>query len=257
MRSPVVSHRPIGPDYFHLVLEAPGIAAEAKPGQFLMIRVATRQTDPLLRRPISIMDAQPPGTVELIYKVAGRGTRLLSEWADPFLDVIGPLGNSFLSHTEPHSAILVGGGIGIPPLIFLAHHLAGWKDIPVSVFLGGRTAADLPGIERFKGYGAEVTVATESGERGTKGMVTGPLVEWLNAEKPDKPVIYACGPDPMLRAIASLSRQRAIPARLSLEEHMGCGVGACLGCVVETRDGYRRVCADGPVFDADILRKWK
>lgn len=216
------------------------------------------QTDPLLRRPISIMDVHPEGTVELLYKIVGRGTRLLSEYPmDAALDIVGPLGNGFHPPPVKHTAVLVGGGIGIPPLIFLAHHLAQRKAIPVHAFLGARTSADIPLSGRFIEYGASVAVATENGETGFRGMVTEPLIRYLESDRPDNPVIYACGPDPMLRVIKDISERRGIPARLSLEEHMGCGVGACLGCVVETTSGFLRVCKDGPVFDADIIRKWQ
>ncbi|HPQ42496.1 MAG TPA: dihydroorotate dehydrogenase electron transfer subunit [bacterium] len=253
----IISHEILESGYRHLVIHAPDIARAARPGEFLMLKVSQDTYDPILRRPISIMDAGPGDTVEMLYKVVGRGTGLLAEWrTDMCLDIVGPLGNGFHRPDTMRTALLVGGGIGIPPLVFLARSLAGTPDIRVRAFLGARSAADLPMIHRFESPGNPPVTATENGDTGHKGLVTEPLIRFLDEDSPENPVVFACGPDPMLRAVRELALYRKIPAQLSLEEHMGCGIGACLGCVVETREGYQRVCTDGPVFPADVITKW-
>ncbi|MBN1297107.1 dihydroorotate dehydrogenase electron transfer subunit [bacterium] len=258
MQSTIVMQTLLGSGYYHLKLDAPAIAQAACPGQFLMVRIGRSLSDPLLRRPISIMDTGPDGSVELLYKVVGRGTRLLSSFsAGDRLDMTGPLGNGFFPPETSHHAVLIGGGIGIPPLMFLARVLHRRSDVTVTAFLGARTAADLPMVDRFGLIGATVILATETGETGLMGRVTDPLLGWLNGNDRTEPtVMYACGPDAMLHAVRDICVDHTIPGQLSLEEHMGCGIGACLGCVVPTRDGYRRVCTDGPVFNAEEITKW-
>lgn len=255
MKTRVLIHEQLPSGFYYLRIKAPDIARTARPGQFVMVKVTTLHQDPLLRRPISIMDAHPlSGEIELLYKVAGRGTQLLSNWpTGSDLDVLGPLGNGFKPAPEPHTALLVGGGIGIPPMIFLAHVLASRLKGGIHAFLGVRTAEDCIGEDQFELYGASVHCATETGEKGVRGLVTEPLKIFLNDISPADPIMYACGPKPMLKAVAELGNQRKIPVFVSLEEHMGCGVGACLGCVIETRMGPVRICKDGPVFDARIL----
>ena len=245
--------------YYHLIIQAPEITSKARPGQFIMVRVANNTSDPLLRRPISIMDIHTDGTLEMLYKVVGKGTHLLSTFrSGDELDVIGPLGNGFQSLDCDHVALLVGGGVGMPPLLFLARYLLNRNCGKVIAFMGARAKSDLPVINRFKELGMTVYTATEAGDCGTKGLVTKPLVEYLqDVSVEEKVVLYACGPDAMLKAISRISVEYKLLAQLSLEEHMACGVGACLGCVVKTRDGFLRVCKDGPVFYSDMLKKWE
>jgi dihydroorotate dehydrogenase electron transfer subunit len=255
----IISNTKVQSSYYHLIVEQPEIAVKAKPGQFVMIRVAPGDTtDPLLRRPISIMNADSgSGEVELLYKIAGRGTYLLSKKCNgERIDILGPLGNGFPELLKPHHAMLVGGGVGIPPLVFLADNLRKRSDVKLTVFIGAKTADELIGIEKFGLLGARVLCATESGEIGFRGFVTRPLIEYLKSHPDDKQIIYACGPKPMLKAVARTGRQNNIQTFVSIEEHMGCGVGACLGCVVDTVNGYKSVCADGPVFDVSILKEW-
>ena len=266
MKCRIVSHKKDETGYFHLVIDAPEITRECVPGQFLMLKVSGEELDPLLRRPISIMDAHENGHLEMLYKVVGKGTRILARIPEGFeLDIIGPLGNGFDIPEAPHKAILVGGGIGIPPLVNLCRKLTLNPSNRVAAFLGARSGNDLPMVKRFEKLGARVFTTTETGDTGQKGLVTAPLIKFLeNDEDKDQKteqelqnaVIYACGPDPMLKAIKQLAESRGIPAQLSLEEHMGCGVGACLGCVVMTTEGYQRVCSDGPVFPSETLKKW-
>jgi len=253
----VIQNISLGNGYFLLAIKSPEIAAKAMPGQFLMVKIADRTSDPLLRRPLSIMNVQENGNLEIMYKTAGRGTTILSMLKpDSELDMTGPLGTGF-KYSNERISLLVGGGVGMPPLLYLAHYIISRKAGKIIVFMGARSGIDLPITGRFQKLGIEIFIATENGDMGVKGLVTKPLLEYLelNSER-EGHVLYACGPDPMLKAIKQIGVQYELPAQLSLEEHMACGIGACLGCVVKTKSGYQRVCKDGPVFNADSLKKW-
>ncbi len=244
-QSRVTAHKKIGQQYYQLSLCAPAIARAAAPGQFVQVRVGCGSV-PLLRRPLSIHDART-GTIELLYAVVGKGTQMLSakKVGDP-LDIIGPLGNGFdLAPVSDAYPVLVAGGMGIAPLYFLAKKIKAGL-----VLLGAKNKEDLTGISRFKKLRSKVRISTDDGSFGRKGYVTGLLRQELDTLKSKRPVIYACGPRPMLQEVARIARQARIKAQVSLEEHMSCGFGACLGCAVKTIDGYKRVCKEGPVFDA-------
>lgn len=228
--------------------------AHAVPGQFVMVRVG-QGDDPLLRRPVSIYRRTAEG-IELLYEVVGSGTALLSAMKPKdVLNLIGPLGNGFpLAAAKGRTPVLIGGGIGAAPLVFLAESLCAAGSKPV-VLLGARGKGDLLCAADFRKAGCTVAVSTDDGSCGRKGYVSCLLESLL--QKPAKaapPVIYACGPRPMLNSIYALADTAGIPAYVSLEAHMACGIGACLGCIVATNEGNKRVCKDGPVFDAqDIL----
>lgn len=248
----LLSIRPLAQGYSVLTLEAPAIAAEARPGQFVHVRIPTL-AESRLRRPFSIYDADPAtGRLFVLYKVVGFGTRHLAALPEgTVLQVLGPIGSPF--PLEPEGIpYLVGGGYGVAPLWFLATRLPR-RGI---LFVGGRTAADILETDRFRAAGWEVRVATQDGSQGVKGLVTEPLDAAL-AENPQAE-LYACGPDGMLRAVGERAIRHGIRGWLSLDKHMVCGVGACLACVqkVRTAEGERlaRVCVDGPVFEArDIV----
>ena len=221
------------------------MAADAKPGQF--ISVYSRDGSRLLPRPISICEADPDeGRLRIVYRIAGAGTQEFSEYmsGDP-IDIMGPLGNGFPQEGE--NVFLIGGGIGIPPMLELAKQLNCEKQI----ILGYRDE-NLFLRDEFEAYG-EVFVATEDGSAGIRGNVLDAIREnGLSAD-----VIYACGPTPMLRALKAYAMERNIPCYISLEERMACGIGACLACVCRTKDvdshsnvHNRRICKDGPVFPA-------
>jgi dihydroorotate dehydrogenase electron transfer subunit len=246
-----------------MTLEAPAIARAARPGQFVMLQVHQGR-DPLLRRPMSV--CRVPGaarrSVQILYKVVGEGTRLLSR--QPIgarLATLGPLGNGFRPTPAARGAraprpLLVAGGIGIAIFPFLAEALRSRGARPLLLF-GARTARDLVGLALFRPRGVSARLATEDGSRGTKGFVTALLDPLLRGNGP-RPAIYACGPTPMLRAVAALAIERGAPCQLALESQMPCGIGVCLGCVVACRGGadgtlYRRVCTDGPVFEAGAV----
>ncbi|MGC8873490.1 MAG: dihydroorotate dehydrogenase electron transfer subunit [Chloroflexia bacterium] len=247
------------PATFLLRLDAPGLARTGRPGQFVMARCAEEgSTDPLLRRPLALHRFhREEGVVELLVRVVGRGTAWLAARAPgETLDLLGPLGRGFSLPTRARNVLLVAGGIGIAPLIAMADEALA-RGCAVVLALGARTAAELypPALLPPE---VELHLATEDGSAGRKATV----VELL--EDPEMGLLLwadqlmACGPRPMLIGLAAAVRAgrlrwRAGFAQVSLEERMACGVGACLGCVVPTRQGYRRVCHDGPVFDLKEL----
>ena len=230
------------------------IASQALPGQFLMVR-PKGLSEPLLPRPFSIHQVRGE-KVELLFKVVGQGTRQLAAMKPgDLLEVRGPLGKGFVFHKD-QEPILVAGGMGAAPLLFLAR---AWKrqfrgrSVQPKLFIGGRTKEDLLRIQEFEKAGVEVMTVTEDGTGGIKGLVTDLLKK--NLKKPSsQTALFVCGPTPMLKAVRNWALDHKIPCQLSLETHMACGLGACLGCVVarKTDQGvsYVNVCQEGPVFDA-------
>jgi dihydroorotate dehydrogenase electron transfer subunit len=242
-------------DYFHLTIDAPEIGREARPGQFVMLKVADG-TFPLLRRPLSIHDAGAGG-IELFFKVAGQGTEILSKkQPGESLDLIGPLGKGFTISEKMTGkrAFCVGGGRGIAPIYFLARELGAVGARPI-VFYGGRKLIDIPLRDKFEKAGMELHCSTDDGSFGFGGLVTELVVRELERMKPD--IIYACGPDAMMKALASLAAKHGVPAEFSLESVMGCGIGACWGCVHriknESGDGWTKICEEGPVFPRERI----
>ena len=256
----IISNTRIALCYYKLVLDASFILRSASPGNFLMVKVAeghgaSGETGPLLRRPLSVhkLSGRASNSVELLYEVVGAGTRILSQKkAGEQVDIIGPLGNGFSveAQAKKPGIVLVAGGIGVAPLVFLAQRLKGFK---VIVLIGAGTKSQILCAEDFKKLGCDVRIATDDGTAGFHGRVTGLLEKFLAGGADKKYVLYGCGPKPMLKVITDLSRRYRLPAQISLESHMACGIGACLGCVVKTRRGYERVCKEGPVFDAGDL----
>lgn len=243
----VLSQREIAPGIYDMWIET-GLAAEAKPGQFICVYPRDKST--LLPRPISICEVREDRkALRIVYRVAGRGTGEFSRYREgESVSVMGPLGNGFpLDKAEGKTVFLMGGGIGVPPILELAKEMDAVKQIIV-----GYRDDKLFLKEDLEKYG-QVYIATEDGSAGTRGNVMDAIRE--NGLQAD--VIYACGPMPMLRAIKSYAEEKGIPAYISLEEHMACGVGACLGCVVKTGEVHHhtnvnnaRICTDGPVFEA-------
>ena len=263
-RARVVAHETLNPDHFLLTLEAPAIARAAKPGQFVMLQVHAGR-DPLLRRPMSI--CRLPGAsrrrVEVLYKVVGEGTRLLARQPrGAALATIGPLGNGFRLPAAARRGpaprvVMVAGGIGIAIFPFLADALARRGLRPILLF-GARSASDLVYTAPFRARGIPLHVSTEDGSRGARGYVTTILAPFLQGDGP-RPLLYACGPTPMLRAVGELALRAGAPCQLALESQMPCGIGVCLGCVVacrgdEARPAFRRVCTEGPIFEAGEVR---
>jgi len=275
----VLQHTAYADGQYVLRLAAPRCAARAQPGSFLHIQCAD---DIPMRRPLSIMRANAAdGWIEVLYKIMGQGLgRLAAATPGESISILGPIGNGFTADADRPTAVLIGGGVGIPPLIFLAEHLhaGGWNDARSVAFFGSElpfpfdltdSAVTLPGtpvaanqaITLLDEKGIPSRLATTSGFAGCyAGFVTELARKWLETlpdEQLEQIMLYACGPEPMLDAVAKLARSFSLPSQLCLEEFMACGVGGCAGCAVEvqTPDGpaMKRVCVDGPVFDGDAI----
>ena len=265
----VVSHREIGSGYRYIEFEAPEIAASATPGQFVHVRVPSLEKS-ALRRPFSIFNAEG-GRLELLYKTVGRGTAALNEVKPgDEVEVMGPLGHGFPLKCAGE-ALLVGGGYGVAPLYFLSRILL--SSLPQSVnpsisqsvnpqlpqvhlFVGGRTKNDLLALDRFEALGGvKVHLATNDGSAGVKGLVTDPLDDELIRLRGEggKFELFACGPDPMLKAVALRATGTGSKGWISMDRHMVCGVGACYACIQKTVRGNSRCCIEGPVFSAEDL----
>jgi len=255
----VKSNSRISGSYYHIVLTAGSLNRLARPGQFIMLRV-NGGTTPFLRRPLSI-HAVSGQKLEILYEALGPATKLLSAMRpSEEVDIIGPLGNGFeyqAKDVRMRRPILVCGGMGVAPINFLAQELASRKpqtaDQSPFVLIGARSAKQILCEKEFKQKGCAVEIATDDGSRGFKGRVTELLDNLLSAIDHRASVIYACGPRPMLKEVSRISAKHKIPAQISLEEHMSCGIGACLGCAVNTTEGLKRVCKEGPVFRAEEI----
>ncbi|BAF59988.1 2-polyprenylphenol hydroxylase and related flavodoxin oxidoreductases [Pelotomaculum thermopropionicum SI] len=251
-----------------LTLAAPGVAAAARPGQFLHVRCGNT-LDPLLRRPISINAVdREKGEVAVMYRVAGRGTALLAGRREgEAVSLLGPLGNGFSMPRNGERVSAVAGGIGIAPLFFLLQELKE-TGIHAAVFLGAATKGSLLLVREISDLGHAVLLSTDDGSEGFHGAVTdlfyaagscpgrgGAAGACLPEGFFPPGRVYGCGPRGMLARLCEIIEKWGIPGEVSLEERMGCGVGACLSCACKTRHGeggyrYRRVCAEGPVFPA-------
>jgi dihydroorotate dehydrogenase electron transfer subunit len=259
----ILSHDALNSDHFLLTLDAPRMASASRPGQFVMLQ-AQPGRDPLLRRPMSVcrVVGRPPRRLQILYKVIGHGTRMLSRQPPgATLAMLGPLGRGFRlpKHRTPGAPeqVLVAGGVGIAIFPFLAEALGKLGHRPRLLF-GARSARDLVGLGLFGRGRIDARYATEDGSRGTRGYVTS-LLEPLLAAPGRKPSLYVCGPTPMLRAVGEQAQKAGVPCQLALESQMPCGIGVCLGCVVAAADAnavppYPRVCTEGPVFEAGSVR---
>jgi len=234
-------------------LKSPEMAAAAVPGQFVMIRVR-QGMDPLLRRPFSICRADGD-LILVLYRVAGRGTGILSEMRQGgSLNVMGPLGRGFGRPFGGGRAVLAAGGMGIAPLLFLTDSV--WPGA-CDLLAGFASSDQVIRPDRVGLFNVGMSVATDDGSQGRPGTVADLLEEHLSDMDPEPVIIFACGPIPMLKAIAGIAMRRDIPCQVSLEAAMACGLGACQGCAVKASGrgdrAYWHVCQDGPVFDARDL----
>ncbi len=242
----VVANRVVAPQH-HVLTLACGLGAGFEPGQFVQLGVEPAY----LPRPFSILRADGR-RLEVLSKAVGLGTRALFACAQgQRVWVLGPLGRGFRSDRSA-SSILVGGGVGLPPIYALAERLAG-KGTSPRVIVGARTAEQVLLRDELAALGAEVHVMTDDGSAGGRGTAADRLRELLGTAATGCRV-YACGPEPMLAAVADLCRRSGTPCQVAVEEHMACGFGACQGCAVRTAaGGYDLVCRDGPAFDAERL----
>lgn len=273
MRATVAFNRPISTAYLHLGLAVPDFPPTFRAGEFVMIR-PVGVGDPFLPRAFSIyrIAASAAGDrgpiVEILYKVLGKGTQYLARMeVGQEAEILGPLGNRFTLPDGPSQAVLVAGGIGVPPIAALAGQLAHFRP-PTSdvrnmeVFLGGKASEDILCVKDFEEAGAKVHITTEDGSLGARGLITEILEPFLLTPRADRLsahgeasrlTMYACGPPRMLAAVAGLAEKFAVPCQVSVEANMACGFGACMGCAIEVRaevKAYKLVCKDGPVFDS-------
>lgn len=253
----------LGPDTYRLTLAAYDIAKAAKPGQFVMLKISPLY-DPLLRRPFSIHQITAKGNLQILVKVIGKGTKIITglEEGDQ-VDLVGPLGNSF-DYKDKENFALVGGGIGMAPLLFLTKSIQmRLEPVNIKIFLGAQNKDEITQlIGDFEEAGAEVIHATDDGSSGHHGFVTDLIQPILLNSEIKSWQVLACGPHPMLKKTAILSKANNWPCQLSTETIMACGIGACLGCTIKGeprenkgREGYLHVCKDGPVFNAEQI-KW-
>ena len=236
----ITENTPVTATVYRMRLEGADLE-EQKPGGFVNIRLEGL----FLRRPISVYDSAP-GSLTILYKVVGKGTEQMAGMkAGETLDVLTGLGNGYDLSKAGDEPLLLGGGVGVPPLYLLAKQLtaAGRK---VHAVLGFNTAEEVFGEEAFKALGCEVTVTTADGSYGVKGFVTDALPESYS-------YFYTCGPEPMLRAVY---RATKTSGQFSFEERMGCGFGACMGCSCRTITGYKRICREGPVLEKEEIAGW-
>jgi dihydroorotate dehydrogenase electron transfer subunit len=296
VRASVAFNRRLSPAYFHLGIAAPGFPPAFRAGEFVMLRPSW-VGDPLLPRAFSIYRVSGGGSdprsaaaaapvVEILYKLVGKGTQYLSRMGpEDEVEVLGPLGNAFRAPAATTTAVLVAGGIGVPPISALATEIGtghgargrghgaegtgqgGKANTPetapmphapcpmprLEVFLGGRTAEDILCAGDFEAAGGSVHVVTEDGSLGSRGLVTDLVQPFLARQVASATQVYACGPAGMLEAVGRLAEALEIRCQLSLEANMACGFGACMGCAVPVRGPeprYKLCCKDGPVFEA-------
>lgn len=247
LKARIIENFEVAPGYWQIILKAPAIAKSFSAGQFIQIKCSSN-LNPLLPRPFSIYQGdRQKGTVTIVYKIVGQGTQqLATAKKGDFLNVLGPLGRGFELNKNDKKIAIVAGGLGILPFFSLAKK----SSAQLEIFWGAATKSHffckddycLKNVKKFH-------LATEDGSIGYQGIVTAALKNYLKKNRSlDK--ILACGPVPMLKKIAQISRQFKIPAQVSLEALMACGFGVCMSCVVETKSGYKKVCEDGPVFEA-------
>ena len=250
----ILSNNSVISDTFLLRLNSPELAASAKPGQFVMVRVHD-SIDPALRRPFSICGVEDESIIKILYKVVGKGTQILAnKTAGEYLSVLGPLGKGFDLPYQSKKTFYVAGGIGIAPLLFL-YQKTELSD--VTFLTGFRTSGEIINPS-LTGNKIDAQIATDDGSMGYNGRVTDLLLEELEHHKQEDMSIFSCGPLPMLKAVRNICLKYNIHCQVSMETFMACGLGACQGCVVrsdmtKTNSSYLHICKEGPVFDVNEI----
>ena len=250
----IISNKKIADDIFDMRIKEDHIAQTARPGQFVNVYIP--RADLLLPRPVSVCETDVrEGIFRIVYQAIGEGTAIISHLKPgDAMRMTGPAGNGFdLGYGEKPDAVkitIAGGGIGVPPLLFLARALAGsGAKINITTFLGFKTETRAILTDEFEKVGA-ARISTDDGSLGYKGFVP----DHMRAAGAEADVIYACGPAPMLKNVAAYAAEKNVPCFVSMEERMACGLGACVGCAVKVKTGdgftYKKACSDGPVFDA-------
>lgn len=246
----VLTNRKINDEYYKLSFRSPRLA-RARPGQFMELKIRTGW-DPFLRRPFSYYRVSGD-RVEILYEILGRGTELLTQVkAGSAIRVMGPLGREFSRKIGNCKRILVGGGVGVPPLVLLAEREGCHR-----FFIGTKTRGEVLPPAELRKFRKQVFYATEDGSYGAKGYVTKPLEEFFKREKgdPEDYFIQTCGPNRMMERVMEIARHYGVAGEASWDERMACGVGVCLGCMVLTKKGWTPSCTEGPVFRFDEMSK--
>lgn len=248
----VIKNRNLRNGYYSLTFRPYSRASACKPGQFVHIRLP--MADIFFRRAFSVATVSANDKeIEIILKVVGRGTKVMAELrkGDP-VNLLGPLGVPFKLPKKHETTLIVAGGIGVPPLLFLVCEMIrrGCDPKQIVFFYGGRSSADIVERSRIKKLGVNFRPVTEDGSLGDSGLVTEPVEQYISAHKTRKLRVYGCGPQGLLKATNELGLKYGTPGQLSIEAPMPCGIGVCLSCVVElVKGGHARVCYEGPVFD--------
>ena len=250
LKASVIENRQLINNHYLLTLQPLKKIKKPGPGRFFMLTVDDG-LDPLLKRPFSI-HRWTGGNFQILYRVAGKGTHLLSKKKQgDTMEAIGPLGNGFNVGKTQNNIILVAGGIGIAPVFALAETVSKRKPL---LFYGTRTKKEALCIDNLKSLGIKPVMSTDDGTLGTKGNIINVMKKHLTRSTLSTDcVIYACGPGPMLRSLSEFTKKHGLNAYAALEQNMACGLGTCLGCVVNTVNGYKRVCKEGPVFPIDEI----
>ncbi|MBI3602350.1 MAG: dihydroorotate dehydrogenase electron transfer subunit [Candidatus Omnitrophica bacterium] len=243
----VISNEKLCPQFWRLSFEAPALAREIQPGQFVHIR-AGETLEPFFRRPFSVYRAQR--YVEIVYEPIGLGTRLLAaKQKNDTIDVLGPLGTPFvLPPAGIKQVAMIAGGIGIAPMLILSDILKK-KKYEMLLLYGGRTRGHVYPMKEFKDNGVKVYIATDDGSAGVKGRVS-VLFDKISRDS-STTFIYTCGPSVMMKAVQDFAVKHQLKGQAACEEVMACALGACLGCSIQTKHGYKTVCYDGPAFDLE------
>jgi len=243
----VISNTKLSAQFHHLCIDAKVLLKNVKPGQFVHLRVSDG-LEPFFRRPFSIYRAKK--YLEVFYEVVGPGTRTLaSKVKGDIIDVLGPLGNAFsLPSKGIKQVVMIAGGIGVAPFLALSDLLKE-KKYELILLYGGRSKGHVYSMKAFKENGCKVYIATDDGSVGIKGRVS-KLFSKINLDA-ETTFLYTCGPSPMMASVQQFARKHDLRGEAACEEVMACGVGACLGCAMETTSGYKTVCYDGPVFNLD------
>lgn len=249
-KATIKENKPLTENHFLLTLHPLIDISTPQPGQFFMLSV-DESLDPLLKRPFSL-HRFINGDIQILYRVVGKATKILKEKKPgDVMEVLGPLGNGFPQNIKKDARIIfAAGGMGVAPILALADSYSEHKPL---LFYGARTEKELLCIDEFRALGIEPAISTDDGSSGKKGNIITDLSDFLKSNPSENHIIYSCGPKPMLAVLSKLAGEYSITAYMALEENMACGIGTCLGCVVQTRNGYKRVCKEGPVFSSEEI----
>ena len=246
----ILSNAKVNGKYYKLIFQSKKLSAKVLPGQFLQVQI-DETLDPFLRRPFSYYKVKAD-KVEILYEVLGRGTGILSQKRKgEALSIIGPLGKSFTQKVKAKKRVLVAGGVGVPPLLFLAA-----REKIDYILIGAKSKAEVMPKSELANVSGKILYATNDGSYGRKGFVTVLLEEIIKEVGAENLFVQTCGPTPMMKAVFDIAKREKISGEASIDKPMACGVGACLGCMVLTPKGWVPSCVEGPVFPFDQIAEW-